>query len=220
MTLTNLGPYSLNTIYTGDARILAESIPDNSVDLIFTDPIYQNIDDYQWLAETTARVLKSGKSVLAFCGHSYTIPAGAAMLGSGLIPGPILEHYVSGSVGRLFSHSVQCNVLPCLWFSKGQPDNEWMCIQELSTPNGQRGHFWGKAEDMAMYRISRFTQIRQIIVDFFCGGGSTPAVCRKLGRNYWGCEIDPATADLARKRVEMTQPPLFVLQPEQAEFTI
>jgi len=31
-----LGPYDLNTIVTGDARILAKDIPDESVDIIFT----------------------------------------------------------------------------------------------------------------------------------------------------------------------------------------
>lgn len=214
--MNKLGPYELNTIVTGDARELAEAIPDESVDLIITDPVYWQIEDYGWLAETAARILKPNKSVLAFCGHSQTVCAGAAMLDKGLLPGPILEHYVGGAVGRLFSHSVQCNVIPCLWFSKGTPDNDWMAIQELSTPNGQRGHFWGKAEDMANYRISRFTQPDDIVVDFFCGGGSNPAVSKKLGRNYWACEIEPATAEKARQRVAMTQPPLFVVQPEQA----
>ena len=53
-----LGPYLLGPndenqgIYTGDARELAEAIPDESVDLIFTDPVYDRIDDYRWLAES------------------------------------------------------------------------------------------------------------------------------------------------------------------------
>ena len=38
--MTTLGPYDLNTIITGDARELAKAIPDESVDLIFTDPVY------------------------------------------------------------------------------------------------------------------------------------------------------------------------------------
>jgi len=53
-----------NQIVTGDARVLAERIPDESIDLIFTDPVYQNIDDYRWLAETAARVLKLDRACL------------------------------------------------------------------------------------------------------------------------------------------------------------
>jgi hypothetical protein len=56
--MERLGPYLLgpndtdeNGIYCGDARELAKAIPDESVDLIFTDPIYDRIDDYRWLRE-------------------------------------------------------------------------------------------------------------------------------------------------------------------------
>ena len=45
--MDSLGPYLLgpnntpeNGIYTGDAWELARAIPDESVDLIFTDPVY------------------------------------------------------------------------------------------------------------------------------------------------------------------------------------
>lgn len=210
-----LGPYQLNSIVTGDARVLAESIPDSSVDLIITDPIYWQIEDYGWLAETAARVLKPRKSVLAFCGHSYEIPAGAMMLPH-LTPGPVLEHYIAGAIGRLFSHSLQCNLIPCLWFSKGLPDNDWMFVQQLSIPKGDRGHRWGKAELMIANRMMSFTQSNDLIVDFFCGGGTVPSVAKMLGRNYWACEIDSETAEKARQRVELTQMPLFIMpQPEQ-----
>ena len=53
-----------NKIVTGDARVLAERIPDESIDLIFTDPVYDRIDDYRWLAETAARVLRNNGSLL------------------------------------------------------------------------------------------------------------------------------------------------------------
>lgn len=54
----------INQIITGDARELAKQIPDESVDMVFTDPVYENIDDYRWLAETAARVLKPGGACL------------------------------------------------------------------------------------------------------------------------------------------------------------
>ena len=53
-----IGPYELDRIITGDARELAKAIPDESVDLIFTDPPYPRefLPLYGWLAETAARV--------------------------------------------------------------------------------------------------------------------------------------------------------------------
>ena len=38
-----------------------------------------------------------------------------------------------------------------------------------------------------------------------------------LGRRYLAFEIDPDTAEMARERVRMTQPPLFVPEPQQLE---
>ena len=67
--MSKLGPYDLDTIVTGDARELAQALPDESIDLIFTDPVYWQIDDYAWLAELAARVLKPGGNVLAYAGH-------------------------------------------------------------------------------------------------------------------------------------------------------
>ena len=222
-----LGPYLLGPndenqgIYTGDARELARAIPDESVDLIFTDPVYDRIEDYRWLAETAARVLKHHKSMIAFCGHLHTMNAAAASLTNNqLLPGPILEHYVAGAVGRIFSHSVQANVLPALWLSRGTPSSKWMAVQERSIAIEKRGHKWAKAEAMAKYRISRLTGLGEIVIDPFCGGGSHITISKMLGRRWLAFEIDPATAEIARQRIMQTQPPLFVMQPEQMEMTL
>lgn len=215
-----LGPYELNTIVTGDARELAKAIPDESVDLIFTDPVYDRIEDYEWLAETAARVLKDRGSLLAFCGHSYEIQAGAAMLPFGLKPGVTLHHYIAGSISRLFSHSLQCNLIPCLWFSKELPRNKWMFIQQLSAPKSGRKHRWGKAELMVKNRMALFTEEYDIVFDPFTGGGTIPAVCKQLNRQYLAFEIDPETAALARQRVADTQPPLPIVYPEQLEIAL
>jgi len=56
-----------------------------------------------------------------------------------------------------------------------------------------------------------------IILDPFCGSATTCIAAKMLGRNYIAFEIDPKTAELARERVRNTQPPLFVMEPEQLE---
>ena len=65
-----------------------------------------------------------------------------------------------------------------------------------------------------------FTLPAAVVYDPFTGGGTVPAVCKMLGRNYVASEIDPDTAERARQRVPLTQPPLFVLQPEQLTLEI
>lgn len=218
MDIHKLGPYELNSIITGDACELAKGIPDESIDLIFTDPVYQRIDDYRWLAEMAARTLKQGGSVIAFCAHHLTIPCGAQMLPY-LDAAPVLEHYLSSrTIGRLFSHSVQCNVMPALWFTKGSPTNKWMALQQADYLTGKRGHKWGKAELMILYRLVKFTEVGDIVLDPFVGGGTTPAVCKMLNRRWLAFEIEPDVADQARQRVANTQPPLPGLVIKQEGF--
>ncbi len=223
----NLGPYELNTIVTGDARILAEVISDNSVDLIFTDPVYQNIEDYGWLARMAARVLKPEKSVLAQCGNIYRFDCELAMSKFGLVHNPLILDYYEFSQHSIYKLKLVANVSPWVWYSKGSADNPFIPIAQSSykamgrqnngRPISKIFFKWGDEETYYLKRIKAFTQPGAIVFDPFTGGGTVPAVCKMLGRNYLAFEIDPETANKARQRVEMTQPPLFVLQPEQGE---
>ena len=49
----------------------------------------------------------------------------------------------------------------------------------------------------------------QIILDPFCGSGTTCVAAKKLGRRWVGIEIDPKYAEIARRRVASTPRPLF-----------
>ena len=65
-----------------------------------------------------------------------------------------------------------------------------------------------------------FSAVGEVIVDPLCGGGTTPAMCVQLRRHYLAFEIDPEVAGRARERVRNTQPPLFVMEPEQLEMKV
>lgn len=208
----------LNQIITGNARELAKDIPDNSVDLIFTDPIYWNIEDYEWLAEMAARVLKPNKSVLCYIAHHREIEVGIAMSGKGLESCPVLQDEVYNRVpGRMFAYSLQCNLMPLVWFSKGKPDNQWMYIQASNPMVGGRHFKWGKNLPAIGYRIHKFTSEGETVFDPFSGGATVPAVCKMQNRNFIAFEIDPETAELARDRISKTQPQLPLIVPRQQE---
>lgn len=212
-----LGPYELNTIVTGDARELSKAIPDESVDLIFTDPMYDRLDDYRWLAETALRILKPDSALLVWLGIGYlpeVINALATFLSFrwqlidrrlGQRPDPFL--------GWGFT-----KYAPCLWFEKGKSklSTPTVDLLESITVGGMNfNHQWTKNPRASHDWIEDFTKPDSMIFDPFTGGGTVPAVCKMLGRNYLAFEIDPDTAERARERVANTQPPLFVMPPEQ-----
>jgi DNA modification methylase len=215
-----LGPYELNQIYTGDARELAKQIPDESVDLIFTDPVYDRIDDYRWLAETAARVLKLGGSIVAQCGTHFRYDAETAMrqTTNELWQCPLLCEVLTTGIQQNWKYHSLIAWKPYIWFSKGKHNGDWILDRTFGGGADKYTHIWGDSPPAFINWIERFTQnLSAIVFDPFTGSGTVPAVCKMLGRQYLAFEIDTTTADLARRRVEMTQPPLFVMQPEQIE---
>lgn len=212
--LKKLGPYDLNQIITGDAKELSKVIPDESIDLIFTDPVYQNIEDYRWLAETAARVLKPDRACLVFCGISW--------LGETIIA---MQEYLSWRWQLILSMPYRngshikggfSHYASCLWFEKGM-SNPVHKIPDTRLWKPAIGPFhWAKNPDFISYYLFALAN-KGPIFDPFVGSGTVPAVCKMLAKNYLAFEINPETANLARQRVEQTQPPLFVVEPVQDE---
>jgi DNA modification methylase len=222
-----LGPYLLgpndtpeNGIYTGDARELSKAIPDESVDLIFTDPVYDRIEDYAWLAETAARVLKQDRACLVWQGQPWIPQTLKIIERSRLNYRWIFSRYRTGGRDPRYAFG-WCKWMPLLWYSKGQGLPKPVPDLLIESDNGtDKRHRWQKAIRFSTRMVYSFTDKSAIILDPFCGGGTVPAVCKMLGRRYLAFEIDPDTAEDARKRVRNTQLPLFVPQAEQMELEL
>lgn len=219
-----LGPYALGPnetewqgIYTGDARVLAKYIPDESVDLVLTDPVYEDASQYQWLTELAARVLKQDRALLAFIGIGYMPQTVIAMEGRGLsyrwrfIARPV---YAKEFHGRLCVMTQEC-----LWYQKGTSKPRQTIFDfDYSTNKGAYqfgGSNWGKSEDILTRYIETFSAPGGVVLDPFGGSGSTAAVCKKLGRKYLSFEVLQTSAERARFRVRNTQTPLLVLDTPQ-----
>jgi DNA modification methylase len=217
-----LGDYELgyNTanagIYTGDARELSKAIPDESVDLIFTDPVYDRIDDYRWLAKTAARVLKPDGKVLAWQATALLADTMRAM-------SPPLNYvwtmHLQKNEGIRPGKSGICVISQCYWFDKDGTSKTYKKIADWYRHSGNKysGHHykWSKPIDCLYKWIRAFAESSAIIFDPFTGGGTVPAVCKQLNRRYLAFEIEPDVADMARERVHQTQPPLFTVDNEQ-----
>ena len=219
-----LGPYLLGPndenqgIYTGDARELARAIPDESVDMIFTDPVYQNIDDYRWLAETAARVLKPDSACLSWT-NIQNLPSAIQAMSKSLDYVWILD-WLRHSLRIYYGRTGLTIKVPCIWMEKGNSKTAKRFADLYSTGNtsgSDGGHEWSKPAPLVAKWLDGFTADITIILDPFTGGGTVPAVCKMLGRKWLAFEIDPDTAERARERVRNTQPPLFVMEPEQME---
>lgn len=212
-------PY-LNTITTGDARELARALPDSSVDLIFCDPVYERIEDYAWLAETAARVLRPGGSLLCFQWTGFLQQTFAAM--SALSFEWMFSLYIPNRTKDTRCKAGFNKWTPCLWFSSGDAKSPRTAdIMQCNAfqavfGTGESNHPWSKSPEFIFHLMERFTRPGAIVFDPFTGGGTVPAVCKMLNRNYIAFEVDPATAERARQRVDATQAmhPAFTAEQE------
>jgi len=215
-----LGPYKLDQIYTGDARELAKAIPDESIDLIFTDPPYPHefLPLFSDLSAIAARVLKPGGLCLAYTGKT-ALPEVIKRMSEYLDYYWLFDIYEPGPGVSLWNWHLFGNHRPILAFSKGIHRRErWLHDAILGNGRDKDFHEWGQSLADAEYYIYSLTVPQDLVFDPFIGGGTIPAACKMLGRHWLGFEIDPAVAERARLRVLETQPPLFIPEPEQTTF--
>ena len=82
--------------------------------------------------------------------------------------------------------------------NRGLPDIQrfpWSSFK----PNG---HPAEKPLELMVWLVEHSTQPGDLILDPFCGSGTTGVACVQTGRRFIGIEIDPGYADIARARIE------------------
>ncbi len=193
-------------IFLADAKEYSKGLSDKSFDLIFTDPVYGNLDDYKWLGETAFRLLRNDRPLLVWGSrkkeHLY-IPIIESF---GFKHIYSLDYVVVAKSSRLVLYKLHTWVTPCMWFNKGkfQP-NEWILDAEISykqQPNGQ--HKWNKNPEVLQKWIRAFSFRDSQIFDPFMGSCSIGVACKTEGRfNYWGTDIDPKAYEMACERLKI-----------------
>lgn len=212
--MKTLGPYELGPegkgLYVGDSKILSLDIPDESIDFIICDPVYQNIEDYTWLAKTAARVLKPNSACLAFCSNTKHRETREAMDDHLDFVMP-LNFVVVGKTMRLFKYHAFVWTTPCLWYQKGDavPD-PWICDTYMaSQARANNRHKWAKGSGVITRWMECFTNPGDIVFDPFAGGGTVPYIASQMRRDWLGFEIDPETALEAREHIKSYQQSLI-----------
>ncbi|KKK99135.1 hypothetical protein LCGC14_2635760 [marine sediment metagenome] len=200
-----------NNIVVGDARILAKRIPDESVDLIFTDPPYakEYLDLYDWLGKIASRVLKDNGFVMTYCGNIWVHEV-IRRMGLSL---DFFFQYVEVNNGNstiLWPRKTIVRYKPIVCFrkkeSKALPRTNVLGVWQ-SNGSDKRFHKWGQSEGTARYYIDCFSKSGNIVLDPFSGGGTAAAVSKKLGREFVSFEIDKDAAEIAKGRIGQAYTP-------------
>lgn len=197
----------LDEIVCGDSLELCQDIPDGSCQMVFCDPVYWEIPQYEWVAELAFRILVPGGNLMAQTGSEYRYEAETAMRKSQMTPRPLLVETYSGGFMQMWKHRSLNGYAGYLWMTKGET------IERVSwVPTWVRGggknkdlHEWQDSPAAFIRWISAMTSPGDTVVDPFTGSGTVPAVCKMMGRHFMAFEIDPEKAEIARQRVDQTQ---------------
>jgi len=191
------------------ADIRALPIPDNSVDLIFTDPPYHDrfIHLYSWLSEEAARVLKPGGFCLAMCG-GMRLNENMRRLEEKLQWFWNYEVFMQEVSTVIWPKRTVARNKPIVALSKGDGMPRCNVLSGLQGGgNDKQYHRWGQDVASARYFIDCFSKKGDLVLDPFIGGGTTLIASELIGRRCIGFDVDFTALQTTQARRDATEIP-------------
>jgi len=179
-----IGEFQIDTVRVADIETL--QLPENSVDMVFTDPQYHEevIHLYGRLAKVAAIALKPGCYCMAYVGKMFLPEIIMAM-------SEHLEYIWEVAVFHPFSkskinkHHIFENWRPIVVFKKAGETAKKEWVQDVVRGTRDKGEDeWQQDLEAPMQYIEAYTEPKSIILDPFVGGGTTLEAFVRLGRHY------------------------------------
>lgn len=194
----------LNTVVHGDCVQVMRGMPSASVDFVLTDPPYlvryrsrdgqtiANDNRDEWLEPAFAemfRLLKPGSFCLSFYGWNAADKFILAWRKAGFrIVGHVVFQKNYASSKRFFEHRHEQAYL----LAKGDPtlpDTPLADVRDWEY-TGNRFHPTQKPISLLKPLVESFSSPNAVVLDPFCGSGSTLLAAVQAGRVYIGIELD------------------------------
>lgn len=220
----------LNKIHHMDCLDAVQLIPTGTVKLIVADPPYfmgmthngqrgSFVDlaickpFFKQLYFEFRRILRPDGEVYWFTdwrGYAFYYPLFDAILGARNL---IVWDKLSGP-GNFYGFTHELILFHCVQNdAKKKGANVWRSpgfAGGAKATNGEKVHPTQKPLEIIERIVRENSQEGDIIFDPFMGSGTTAKVCNKLGRPWYGVELDEGNIDIATKRAgESTQDTLF-----------
>lgn len=193
-------------IINNDFRLA--DIPKESVDLIITDPPYGRDFAETWsgLSTFANRVLKPSAFLISYFGQ-LNMPDFINSLSKELIYYWTFSLQHTGNNQLIMPRNIFCGWKPIFIFQKQPFKKLERPIEDVIIGSGREkdDHKWQQAEAELNYLIDRFSEIGALIVDPFCGSGTTLVAALKKNRNVIGIEIDETYCKIATERLNGIQ---------------
>jgi site-specific DNA-methyltransferase (adenine-specific) len=207
----------VNAILHGDCIEIMRSLPDKSVDFILTDPPYlvnyrdregrsiRNDSHADWLKPAFAesyRVLRQDSLMIVFYGWTQVDKFFDAWRSAGFrVVGHLVFRKQYASKARFLKYQHEQAYL----LTKGNPKLPEQPIADvIDMPySGNKLHPTQKPVPALKPLIEAFTRPNDLVLDPFCGSGSTLLAAKILKRGYLGIELDDQYHAAATRRLHL-----------------
>lgn len=181
-------------------------IPDESVDLILTDPPYPRefLPTWGHLADLAVRILKPGGSLIAMSGQNY-LPAVFAHLEREDLSYCWTFCNDNTATVRQWPLRLFIGWKPILWYAKGKPTPPRRVVYDrIRGAEGpdKRYHHWGQDVSIFEDLLLAFSHRGDLVVDPFLGGGTTGVAAILTGRRFVGCDVDEEAVRVSKMRCD------------------
>ena len=192
----------------GDFRERCCEIQDSSVDLCFTDPLYEKDALPVWsdLAQMCAKKLKPGGILMAYSGVLY-LPEIHQMLGKHLTYLWTAAIYHSGRSKLVRAVQINQAWKPVLVYYKPPLRKYWRAFYDMVSGGQEKDHHdYEQSVSEALHYIKAVCPANGILLDPMMGSATTiiAGLHADLGLKCIGCEIDKAAYADAEQRVKKT----------------
>lgn len=196
----------LNYIYQGDCLEVLKTFPDDSVDLVLTDPPYNvgfkydeiedKKNDYEkWCCLWFSELQRISTSIFISTGTKNL-----AMWCRIKEPHWIVAWHKPGSMGN--SPFGVCNWEPVLFWGKARHNSGVDVIRApIIRSKELQGHPCPKPLEWGKRLVNLASNEGDIVLDPFLGSGTTAVAAKQLKRNYIGIEISEKYCEIARQRL-------------------
>ena len=200
-----------------------DEVDDNSIDCIIIDPPYflpvthyqtrkkqvRNFADlgileffFKHVFEEFKRIIKSTGTIYVFCdGQSYP------MFWLYLFPfvkgvRPLVWDKKTSINGYSWRHQHELIIFAEMSEAKPIPSGDGDILRFNAVKVDERKHPAEKPIDLIKYILENTSKEGDIILDMFCGSGSTLVACKELNRKYIGIELGEDYIKIAKDRLE------------------
>jgi site-specific DNA-methyltransferase (adenine-specific) len=196
----------LGKLYHGDCLEIMPELP--QVDLILTDPPYANGTDYASYSDTEENLKNTVSRLFPLITEKSKlsmITCGVANIN--LYPKPkwVMAWVTPAGTGSgPFGFCCWQPILiygDCPYLKNGKGRKQDVIVHTEASP--KNGHPCPKPYKIISKLIQRGTiNETDTVLDIFCGSGTTPLACERLGRKWFGIEIEEKYCEIAAKRIE------------------